>query len=192
LDRKLIVEDEKITEVHFSNRTDNSSLVCETWIEDGITVVNVPNILLQSDWRLYVYAYDSSYTKHSECFEVVGRTKPADYIYTEVEIISWENFKQEVEAELEGMASKEYVDNEIATFDFIKVVDALPEEGLPNRIYLVPKTEALSQDLFDEFIWINGKWEWLTTKQMEVELTNYVPKTAFTYDEATETLTIEI
>ena len=33
--RKLIVEDSSISEVHFSNRTDDYSLVCETYVEDG-------------------------------------------------------------------------------------------------------------------------------------------------------------
>lgn len=89
LDRKLIVEDATIEEVHFCNRTDNCSLVCETYTEDGITLVNVPNILLQNDWRIHVYAY-VGYTKHDACFEVVGRTKPADYIYTEAELWSAE------------------------------------------------------------------------------------------------------
>ena len=36
-------------------------------------------------------------------------------------------------------ASKEYVEQEIATFDFIKVANELPEVGLVNRFYLVPK-----------------------------------------------------
>ena len=34
--------------------------------------------------------------------------------------------------------TKKYTDNQIATFDFIKVVSTLPTEGLENRIYLVP------------------------------------------------------
>ena len=90
------------------------------------------------------------------------------------------------------MATKEYVDNEIATFDFIKVVDVLPEEGLPNRIYFIPKAESQTQDLFDEYIWVNDTWEWLTTKQIEVDLTNYVTKDVFVYDEESETLNINI
>ena len=44
LERKLIVDDADIKEVHFCNRTDNCSLVCETYFEDGLTVVNVPII----------------------------------------------------------------------------------------------------------------------------------------------------
>ena len=170
--------------------------------------------------------------------------------------------------------AKEYTDIELATFDFIKVVDELPETGLPNKIYLVPNdnksetkdnwlfenerltdysrtdlpspivgvsytifvdgeekvtsvvdcdgywfawgdgaivwslsdgwrfmfdppsgafitsgtvsvrannthtsTEPTSQNLFDEYIWVvkdgGGYWEWITTKQLEVDLTPY-------------------
>lgn len=188
INRKLIVEDTNIKQVHFCNRTDSCSLVCKPYVENGKYLVDVPNILLQSAWKVRVYAYDVNYTKHEQYFDVVARTKPADYVYTETEVLTWET----LEAKIDEKASKEYVDNEIATFDFIKVVDELPEEGLPNRFYLVPKADATTQDLFNEYIWINGAWEWLTTKQIEVDLTGYVPKTAFSYDEETETLSINI
>ncbi len=69
---------------------------------------------------------------------------------------------------------KEYTDTEIATFDFIKVVDSLETTGLPNRIYLVPKSDTQSNDLFDEYIWANDKWEFITTKQLD--LTPYIKK----------------
>lgn len=77
--------------------------------------------------------------------------------------------------------AKAYTDEELAEFDFIKVVDALPDEGLPNKVYLVPKTDTQTQDLFDEYVWVNKgtteapeyAWEWVTTKRLEVDLTNY-------------------
>lgn len=78
-------------------------------------------------------------------------------------------------------ATKEHVEQEIAMFDFIKVVDELPIEGFENRFYLVPKIDAETQDFFDEYVWVNKgtedfpdwDWEWVTTKQVEVDLTNY-------------------
>lgn len=79
--------------------------------------------------------------------------------------------------DLTDYATKEYVENEIATFDITKIVDELPETGLPNRFYFVPKADTQTQDLFDEYVWINGKWEWVTTKQLEVDLTPYYKKT---------------
>jgi hypothetical protein len=75
-----------------------------------------------------------------------------------------------------NFATETYVDEEIAKFDFIKVVDVLPETGLPNRIYFVPKSDTQTQDLFDEYVWVNDKWEWITTKQIEVDLTEYVKR----------------
>lgn len=84
----------------------------------------------------------------------------------------------------ENFASKEYVEKEIATFDFIKVVTKLPETGLENRFYLVPKQDPQTQDLFDEYAWVNKgteeepdwDWEWLSTKKLEADLTNYATK----------------
>ena len=116
VDRKLILEDAAVTEVHFCNRTDECSLVCETYQEDGLTLVNVPNVLLQNDWRINVYAYDSNYTKFSETFNVVKRSKPADYAYTETEVKTWGALDERVKkleegggADLTGYATEEYV-----------------------------------------------------------------------------------
>jgi hypothetical protein len=89
VDRKLIIEDATITQVHFCNRTDECSLVCETYQEDGLTLVNVPNILLQTDWRINVYAYDTNYTKFCETYKVERRSKPEDYVYTETEVLNF-------------------------------------------------------------------------------------------------------
>jgi len=96
LDRKIIVKDDSIAEVHFCNRTDSCSLVVETYKEGALTVADVPNVLLQTDWRINVYAYDSNYTKFSDCFEVVKRTKPADYIYTETELKNYKDLEDRV------------------------------------------------------------------------------------------------
>lgn len=98
LDRKLIVKNPDIKEVHFCNRTDDCSLVCEVFEENGQRLVNVPNILLQTDWRIRAYAYDGNCTKYEEIFNVKARTKPADYVYTEVEIKNYEDLEKRIEA----------------------------------------------------------------------------------------------
>lgn len=97
LDRKLIVADAAIIEVHFCNRVDGCSLVCETYQENGLTVVNVPNILLQNTWWLHVYAYDGTHTKVEELFKVEARTKPDDYVYTETELKTWEELENKID-----------------------------------------------------------------------------------------------
>lgn len=96
LDQQLVVADSTIPEVHFCNRTDECSLVCETYVVDGLTLVNVPNILLQDSWDINVYAYDGKATKHSARFEVKRRTKPSDYVYTETEIKNYDDLEKRV------------------------------------------------------------------------------------------------
>lgn len=82
-------------------------------------------------------------------------------------------------------ATKDYVEQEIATFDFIKIVTELPETGLVNRTYFVPKTDTETNDLYDEYMWVDGKWELVGTKQIEVDLTDYVKNTDYaTIDKA--------
>ncbi len=75
--------------------------------------------------------------------------------------------------------TKKYVDSNAASVDFIIVTNELPETGEPNKFYLVPKTDSQEQDLFDEFIWLNNTWEWITTKQIEVDLSEYVKNTDY-------------
>lgn len=129
-DRKLIIEDASITEVHFSNRTDDYSLVCETYVEDGITLVNVPNILLQTDLRIHVYAVDGNYTKHEKCYEIVARTKPSDYVYTETEIINWQYIKTQLDSKADVL-DLEKVETDLDN----KKVDKVTGKGLSTNDY---------------------------------------------------------
>ena len=127
IDRKLIVEDASISEVHFCNQTDNYSLVCKTYIEDGLNLVNVPNILLQNDWRINVYAYDSNYTKFSEQFDVIRRCKPEDYVYTETEILNYNTLSDRITKIEEGGAGLEPLVGTTQTITPSQVLAAIKE-----------------------------------------------------------------
>ena len=130
IDRKLIVEDASISEVHFSNRTDDYALVVKTYVENGITLANVPNILLQTDWRIHVYAVDSNYTKHEKCYEVIARTKPSDYVYTETEIINWQYIKTELDSKADAadVYTETEVDTELERIKYYGDSDIIPSD----------------------------------------------------------------
>ena len=158
LDRKLIVDDNTINEVHFCNRTDECSLVCEVYDLDGKRVVNVPNVLLQTDWRINVYGYDKNYTKHNEVFEVVRRSKPADYVYTETEIKNYDELAErvtqieengisdeavesaiekyleenDIRVDLTGYATEKYVDDAIAAIPEVDLSDYAKKTDIPS------------------------------------------------------------
>ena len=158
IDRKLIVDDNTINEVHFCNRTDECSLVCEVYDLDGKRVVNVPNVLLQTDWRINVYGYDKNYTKHNEVFEVVRRSKPADYVYTETEIKNYDELAErvaqieengisdeavesaiekyleenDIRVDLTGYATEKYVDDAIAAIPEVDLSDYAKKTDIPS------------------------------------------------------------
>jgi 3-dehydroquinate dehydratase len=180
IDRKLIVEDAEITQVHFCNRTGDCSLVCETYVEDGLTLVNVPNILLQTDWRINVYAYDRNYTKFSKQFDVVRRSKPESYVYTETEILNYQDLLDKMTAiendigevvedyvkehgivvDLEGYATEEYVNEAIAAID-------IPEADVDlSDYYTKSETDAAISEAIGN----------LDISDVDVDLSNYYTK----------------
>lgn len=140
LDRRLIVEDPTIAEVHFCNRTDVCSLVVDTYTEDGTVYANIPNILLQSPWDIRAYAYCTDcYTKVEKIFKVKARTKPSDYAYTETEIKSYEYLEAKLTEIEEKGFSEETVDkacsqwmynNPLAIYDDGEgnvIIEAIPD-----------------------------------------------------------------
>ena len=101
LNQKLIVEDPTINEVHFSNCADKDSLPIEVYEENGLRLANVPNILLQEDLKIKVYAYSVDHTKHEAWFYVTTKSKPADYVYTETEVKDYNSLLDKISGKVD-------------------------------------------------------------------------------------------
>ena len=88
-DQQLIVPAE-CTEVHFDNGTTKEALACKVVEDNGEYRVNVPNILLQTAAELKAYGWSGE----RKCvilvtnFWVVPREKPADYVYTQTDVLT--------------------------------------------------------------------------------------------------------
>lgn len=89
--RKLIVDDKNIKQVHFTNTVINNALVGEAYDLEGVWVVDVPNILLQDNLDITVYAFGDNHTKYQKTIEVKSKSKPDDYVYTETEVFDYNN-----------------------------------------------------------------------------------------------------
>lgn len=60
------------------------------------------------------------------------------------------------------------------------IVQTLPTENIDeSAIYLVPSEEPTTQDLYQEYMYINNQWELLGQKQIVVDLTDYVKFTDY-------------
>ena len=60
------------------------------------------------------------------------------------------------------------------------IVQTLPTEDIQtDAIYLVPSDDPTTQDLYQEYMYINNQWELLGQKQIVVDLTDYVQFTDY-------------
>ena len=79
--QKLIVLDNSITQVHFSNKNMTRSIPRDVYTDkDGVRVCDVPSDLLKAPINLTAYACTNDTTTKSVKFAVVYRQKPGDYV----------------------------------------------------------------------------------------------------------------
>jgi hypothetical protein len=92
---------EDFTSVHFCNQTEDCALVCDTYIEDGIRLVNVPNVLLQNTNNIRVYGCYAEgdnvcFAKDYQIFRVIKRGKPEEYVYTEEDVLNYRRLDRRI------------------------------------------------------------------------------------------------
>lgn len=117
--QKLIVNGTPCSEIHFSNALYSNAFICIPYEQDGLLLVDVPNILLQDalDIRVYTVIEDGGTceTCNKAVFEVIHRDKPADYVYTETEVKRYDDLENRI-SELEensGGVSDEQIANAV-------------------------------------------------------------------------------
>ena len=166
LDRQLIIDDPTVTQVHFCNRTDNLSLVCEVYQQDGLNLVNVPNILLQEDWRINVYAYDVNYTKYSETFDVEKKSKPENYVYTETEILNYETLAEkikQIDTDI-GQSVEDYLTENPVTVD---LSDYYTKQEVDAKIPEIGANGKSAYEIAVENGFVGTETEWLASLKGE-------------------------
>ena len=100
IDQKVVYDFQVGDEVHFSNRKQTVALMVKAYQLGDEIVADVPNILLQSSYPINIYCVhlgdDGKYTKEKFSFTVNPRPKPAGYLYTETEILSYYTLDQRI------------------------------------------------------------------------------------------------
>jgi hypothetical protein len=144
LDRIIIVEDDTVNQVHFSNRTSEISLVVDVLTnEDGTRYAPVPNVLLMEVWDLIVYAWDVNHTKFEEKYKIHKRTKPSDYVYTETEVYTYRKLEDRLdEIESKGISDEQLQRNLEAYFEEYPIeVPEVDLTGYATEIYVTDSIE---------------------------------------------------
>ena len=139
LDRRVIVDDGgACSQVHFCNGTSDCSLVCVIEEHEGHRVAKVPNILLQEAKPIRAYLYienpDGSRTMYSKTFQVVPRTQPDDYVYSETPTRSWEAMERKVLEAIEQVGHYTPQISPEGVMSWTRSKDTLPEPPDPVSI----------------------------------------------------------
>lgn len=93
-DVKLLISEEiasGIDEAHFTAKYSRECLPVKVVHTDTESYVMVPNILLQKSYDIVVFAFccTDKVTKHIQEIPVEAKPKPADYVYTETEVLAY-------------------------------------------------------------------------------------------------------
>lgn len=76
----------------------------------------------------------------------------------------------------ENFATKTYVSDLVGTNGMkYEVVDSLPESPTTSTIYLVSNSDEDSENIYDEYMWINEAWEFIGSTS--TDLSQYYTKT---------------
>lgn len=84
--------------VHYANCDTAKSPVVQTRRESGKLIADIPPELMMTDKDITVYVCDVDGTMHCHFLPVIGRPKPASYIYEPVEVLRYETLAERVRA----------------------------------------------------------------------------------------------
>ena len=139
--QKLIVLDEAVTQVHFSNRNMTHSIPRDVYTDkDGLRVCNVPDDLLKIPRNLVAYAYVDGATIKSVKFAVVQRPMPSDYVSdSSEEIYEIERRLELLEAMLKDI---ELGNQEMQKFESVEAASQWAQEAKQSGVIVVVRIDA--------------------------------------------------
>ena len=134
--------------------------------------------------------------KNVSAFTNDANYQNADQVKTKIESYGYQNASQvndivtskgyqtadQVKAKIEsyGYQNAQQVQTAIANAGHLRYqkVTALPATGETNVIYMIPNTNTSGTNIYDEYMWIGGKWEVMGTTKATMD--GYLPLTGGT------------
>ena len=138
--QKLIVLDESVTEVHFSNRDMNHSITKNVYEYEGKRVCNVPDIILQLPRNLVAYAYAEDHTIKSVKFAVVKRPIPDGYVMDQGEQV--DDIERRLELLENVLKDIELGNQEMKKFNSKEEAEAWAKEAQKSGIIVAIKIDS--------------------------------------------------
>ena len=87
----------EIDEVHFSHGDLESAAVVRVYDEKEEKIADIPNNMLQKAFAIKAYLVNNDQTVCCSFLNVIPRAKPDDYVYTETEVLRYEELERRIE-----------------------------------------------------------------------------------------------
>lgn len=127
-----------VDEVHFTNPNSDSALVVMPTVENGEVVAPIPNILLQTPMNIRILAVmhtdNGERTVSERVVGVIARQKPADYVYTETEVRTYEALAERINTLEQNGVPNERISQAIADYLAENPVESFTKEELAAAI----------------------------------------------------------
>ena len=143
---------------------------------DPVYTADKPNIALKSEipTKVSELTNDSNYITKTETNTLLNsKQDKGDYAFKSeipTKVSSLDNdAKYQTEVDVASMIAS------IPQFE-LKIVDALPLQGQRMVLYLVPKTSASGDNIYDEYIWIESTSSFEIIGSTTVDLSDYATK----------------
>lgn len=94
------------------------------------------------------------------------------------EVIRAGQAEEELAADIADRYTKSEVDSLIEAISGggveVRIVESLPQEGIPKVLYFVPRTDSETRNIYDEYMWISSSWEKIGST--DIDLSGYYQK----------------
>lgn len=156
--------------VDYNTEVDNTpalgALAGKSRVDYHTDVDNLPSLITLHDVQSEVNAHNEAGNAHTDIRGLITALTASALTATRV--------KQGAGIQVEQQAGGDVKISCTIDNDLFVVVQSLPQTGIANRLYLVPKSSPAGQNIHDEYLYINGKWEQVGT--VAVDLGNYYTK----------------
>lgn len=150
---RLTGDDVDATEVHFAPANSKErALVVRVKDHHGDKTADIPNSLLTVAQPINAWTWLPDQTIHNTTLKVVARNKPASYVYTPTEVMTWERIekwvKKELKRKVEAVTDYNKLTNK-PTIEGVTVEGDLTMDDFGITSVVEPMPSSRIKDMFD-------------------------------------------
>ena len=145
-------------EVHYAlTESGGTAVVVKPTVEDGVITVEVPNFLFAQESTVDYKAYGFIYTKGKKSGDTIkkiimhvdARPKPADYVYNETELKTYEALEKRIE-DLEKLGvSDERIEEALTKYLKDNPIDVVIDDALSEESTNAVQNRAVTKSIKD-------------------------------------------